>query len=62
MIMEAILRSVNQAGSISGWAFYGSLFAKIDAGNTGNPGPRLVNYRTPLASPGLPHTLPWQQP
>jgi hypothetical protein len=58
----AILRSVNQAGSISGWAFYGSPFVKIDAGNTGSPGPQVVSYRVPSAAPGLPHTLPWLRP
>ncbi len=58
----ALLRSVNQAGSISGWAFYGSPFAKIDAGNTGSPEPLVVSYRVPLPASGLPHTVPWLRP
>ena len=58
----ALLRSVNQAGSISGWAFYGSPFAKIDAGNTGSPEPLVVSYRVPLPAAGLPYTVPWLRP
>lgn len=51
----AVLRSVNQAGGISGWAFYGSPFTKIESGSTGNSAPRVVTYRVPFAWPGLPH-------
>jgi hypothetical protein len=50
----AYLRSANQAGNVSGWAFYGSPFAKIDGGSTRRPEVPKATYSVPLIWPATP--------